>query len=158
MPGGGVRLTGRCHAYSGRCVHLSVAVLALGLVAGCSSGTPADDQMPTGTASASSSPAPGRRRRSGHSNPWGSGLVRVQVNNCVGRNQGSGFFVADDLMMTAAPSFTDAASIAVRSSTGIVRGDLVGLDKAKGVALVRLPATRDGSRPIGDDAAQEVPQ
>lgn len=161
----------------GSCANLSVAVLALGLAAGCSSGSPATDRTPAGTGSASAStshattpsPTPSTTPTSGQvgwapptivappagasavadSDQRASGVVRVQVNNCVGLNQGSGFFVGPDLVMTAASLFTDAASIAVHSSSGVVRGDLVGLDKAKGVALVRLPATRDGSRLTG---------
>lgn len=78
-----------------------------------------------------------------------SGVVRVQVNNCQGLAQASGSFVDDDLVLTAASIFNGASSIAVHSDNGVVRGQLVGLDATRGVALVKLLPTGDGSRLTG---------
>lgn len=76
-------------------------------------------------------------------------IVRVQVNNCTGLTQGSAFFITPDLLVTSADLFDQAASIALHSSTGVVRGELMGLDEARGVALVRALPTRDGGKLTG---------
>lgn len=76
-------------------------------------------------------------------------MVRVQVNNCAAMSSGAGFFVTDDLVLTAGHLFKNAASVAVHSPGGVVRGQLLGTDAATDVALVKLLPTGDGSRLSG---------
>ncbi|GAA1396141.1 serine protease [Luteococcus peritonei] len=151
---------------------LSVCAVALAsLAAGCSSGSSGTSTPSTSASGGSAAASPGATATSASATPTkapvtpvkpaappasakpagsrAAGLVRVQVNNCQNMVTGSGFFVDDDLVLTAAHLFKGAASVAVHSPGGVVRGKVLGTDAASDLALVQLLPTGDGSRLTG---------
>ncbi len=75
-------------------------------------------------------------------------MVRVQVETCAGMREASGVFVGADLVATS-DATTGASGIAVRSSTGVVRGQVVAQDAARGLSIVKVLPTGDGQRLTG---------
>lgn len=100
------------------------------------------------------------------------GVVRVTATTCGGTGVGTGFLVAPDLLLTAAPVVRGAQAVAVTSldpaaaaaagtdPTADLRvGTLAAQDDTAGVALVRLSSPRPG-QPFAlapAEATEEVP-
>lgn len=124
------------------------AVFALGLVcslvsSGCSSGGPEAENPPTSpVASEVASPTPtptGPQTIAEAVDATGSGVYRIETTRC-GRStpsSGSGFRVGEDLVATVAHVLQDVRTISVRTPEGVVRGEVVGFDAEREVALVR---------------------
>ena len=74
-----------------------------------------------------------------------TGVVRVQATTCDGSGSGSGYFISDRMVVTAAHVVDGATAVSLRGDHGVVRGTIVGLDKAKDVALVRAEPDSQGS-------------
>lgn len=74
-----------------------------------------------------------------------TGVVRVQATTCDGSGSGSGYFISDRMVVTAAHVVEGATAVSLRGDHGVVRGTIVGLDKAKDVALVRAEPDSQGS-------------
>ncbi|MFN8082829.1 MAG: trypsin-like peptidase domain-containing protein [Dermatophilaceae bacterium] len=73
-----------------------------------------------------------------------TGVVRVQATTCDGSGSGSGYFISDRMVVTAAHVVDGATAVSLRGDHGVVRGTIVGLDKAKDVALVRAEPDSQG--------------
>lgn len=92
---------------------------------------------PTGTGSSpAGSPAPVLRETV---EQVSDGVVRIEVTGCeVGSPwSGSGFLVSPTLVATARHVVDDARTLSLRTIEGVVRGEVVGMDRANDVALVR---------------------
>ncbi|MEL4358452.1 MULTISPECIES: S1 family peptidase [unclassified Luteococcus] len=117
------------------------------------SGTPVPATTPSAKATAAVLAPAAAVAPPASASPLGGGraasLVRVQVNNCTAMAQGTGFFVAPNMVLTAGHLFNSGSTISVHSSAGVVRGELLGRDDATDVALVRLLPTRDGGKLSG---------
>lgn len=67
-----------------------------------------------------------------------AGVVKIEVTTCDGGGgSGSGFIVAPNLVATVAHVVDGARTISVRGTGGVVRGELVGVDDRRELALVR---------------------
>lgn len=70
----------------------------------------------------------------------GPALVRIDVAGCDTRVVGSGFFVADDLVVTAGHVATGASALSVQYAGGVVSALVVGIDRTSDVAVLRTAA------------------
>lgn len=111
----------------------SALLLAMvGLLAGCtasgSDGTPTEQGSATAVPSAS---APSLSFEA-----LQSGVVRIETTDCQGVSRGSGFMVGEDLVATVAHVVDGARTIALRTPDGVIRGEVLGVDTKRDVALV----------------------
>ncbi|MGB8020862.1 MAG: S1C family serine protease [Candidatus Nanopelagicales bacterium] len=67
------------------------------------------------------------------------GVVRIEVTGCeIGSPwSGSGFLVSPTLVATARHVIVDARTLSLRTTEGVVRGEVIGMDRENDVALVR---------------------
>ena len=126
---------------------LSAAAVSL---VGCSASS--DASPPTRSASASASPAesvsPAPSEPPTLAALVGSasnGVVRIETTACElwGGGSGSGFLVDDDLVATVAHVVDGARTVSLRTTDGVIRGEVIGSDPDREVALVRAV------RPLG---------
>ncbi|MGB7982034.1 MAG: S1C family serine protease [Candidatus Nanopelagicales bacterium] len=117
------------------------AVVACGvLLAGCSSQDQVAQTEPSASVLPSASPAPTGPQTIREAIDYvGSGVYRIETTSCdvPGRSSGTGFRVGEDLLATVAHVVADSRTISIRSSDGVVRGEVVGIDPDREVALVR---------------------
>lgn len=66
-----------------------------------------------------------------------SGVVRIETTTCHGVGSGTGFLIAPDLVATVAHVVKDARTISLRVDDGVIRGEVVGMDVDRDLALVR---------------------
>lgn len=74
-----------------------------------------------------------------------NGVVRIETTACElwGGGSGSGFLVGDDLVATVAHVVEGARTVSLRTTDGVIRGEVIGSDPRREVALVRAV------RPLG---------
>lgn len=89
-----------------------------------------------------------------------SGVVRVEMTSCDAVGAGSGFLVAPTLVATAAHVVAGASTISLRSDRGVVRGEVVGIDRKRDIALVRSVRPISGHvfrlSPVAADEQQDI--
>jgi len=73
-----------------------------------------------------------------------SGVAQINVTLCDGGAVGTGFLVKDDLIVTAAHVVRDQADISVSVETEILRAEVLGVDEAADLALLRTARPVDG--------------
>jgi hypothetical protein len=114
-------------------------------VAGCSVLDPPDQPAPSDTAPSAPVEQPPTLRDSVAF--VSSGVVRIEVTTCEPGlpPSGSGFLVDEDLVATVAHVVEGARTIALRTSDEVIRGEVVGVDPDREVALVRAVRPLGGS-------------
>lgn len=136
-------------------------VLAGAVVVGASLGAcsvPFADQIPvvvTVTPTAANPPDPAPRATASRQEPlalpfvsgsrsWtdvakqvSPAVVRIDVAGCDTRVVGSGFFIADDLVVTAGHVVSGATALSVQYAGGVVPALVVGIDRTSDTAMIR---------------------
>ena len=90
-----------------------------------------------------------------------AGVVRISATTCEGGSVGSGFLVADDLVMTAAHVVEGSAGISLRAGDDVRDATIVGVDVESDLALLRVNEPfsghvfrfADAQPAIGEDVA-----
>lgn len=99
-------------------------------------------QLPPASASPSAPEPPTLKELVGSAS---NGVVRIETTTCElwGGGSGSGFLVDDDLVATVAHVVDGARTVSLRTTEGVIRGEVIGSDLDREVALVRAV------RPLG---------
>lgn len=134
-------MSSRSARRAGRTSPLVVVVTSwCALVGACSSAPTPPPQPPVTVTVTPTSPSPTTTTESPSEvfERVRSGVVRVQSAGCPVVGSGTGFFVASDMVVTAAHVIREAFAISVRSDDGTGRATLVGVDWDRDVALLRV--------------------
>ena len=99
-------------------------------------------ELPSASASPSAPEPPTLKELVGSAS---NGVVRIETTACElwGGGSGSGFLVDDDLVATVAHVVDGARTVSLRTTDGVIRGEVIGSDLDREVALVRAV------RPLG---------
>jgi serine protease Do len=112
----------------------AVLPMVVVLVAGCTAPNgngPEGAVSPVAPSTASSTPTAGIGSLQ-------TGVVRIESTYCDGSvGSGSGFIAGDDLVATVAHVVQGARTLSLRTPEGVIRGEVVGIDPEREVALVR---------------------
>ncbi|HEX6887834.1 MAG TPA: trypsin-like peptidase domain-containing protein [Candidatus Nanopelagicales bacterium] len=151
----------------GRIVFIAAGLLALSPLAACGGGAGGGDSSPpAGIAASGSAPpepstAPTGPRSVDEAVQFVSdGVVRIESTGCEAGQvgSGSGFLVDDDLVATVAHVVADARTLSLRTADSVIRGEVVGVDPEREVALIRAIRPLTGHVFTFASEAPEIPE
>lgn len=102
-----------------------------------STSTPAPAPVATGSAPLATPFVSGSRDWTEVARQVSPGVVRIEVARCDTRVVGSGFFVGDDLVVTAGHVASGASAMSIQYAGGVVPALVVGIDRTSDTALLR---------------------
>ncbi|MDO8147514.1 serine protease [Isoptericola sp. b515] len=126
----------------------AAACLVAAVVAGCSitiNNPPVDPSGTPSPVAAESTPASEPAPEPAPETDWPdviesvrSGVVLIESTACLGAGTGSGFLVAPDLVLTAAHVVDGSQDVTIQAAEGARTGEVMGIDTAGDLALVRV--------------------